>query len=52
VYAGIGTAGGSNMNGGALDVADDLFESSLDGGKSGLNLPAVELGTVVGNFEA
>jgi hypothetical protein len=47
VDAGVGTAGTGYVNGAAFDFRDDGFEGALDGGEAGLNLPAVEIGTVI-----
>ena len=35
----------------AFDTGDHFFESALDGSETGLNLPAVEIGSVVSDFE-
>ena len=52
VDAGVGAAGALREDGLAGDVVDGLGESALDGGKAGLDLPAVEGRAVVGEDES
>jgi hypothetical protein len=47
----VGSARSSYVYWPALDGADYLFENALYGWKSGLHLPTVEIGAVVGNLE-
>ena len=49
--SGVGAAGAGYVDGLAFDSADDGFESSLDCGEAGLDLPAVEIGSVVGKCD-
>ncbi len=48
VDAGVGASGALGEDGFSGDVVDGLGEGSLDGGESGLDLPAVEGSAVVG----
>ena len=46
--AGIGAAGAHYGDGSAFDFRNGLLEGALDGGQAGLDLPAVELRSIVG----
>ena len=48
VDAGVGAAGALGEDGFTGDVVEGLGEGALDGEKAGLDLPAVEVGAVVG----
>lgn len=52
VDAGVGATGTGDMNGGAFNAADDLFQHALDGGEAGLYLPAVVFRAIVRNGNA
>jgi hypothetical protein len=54
VDAGVGTSGALREDGLACDQKDSFGQGSLDGGESGLNLPAVKRGAIVseGNLPA
>src|SRR5882672_963425 len=47
--SGVGAAGAGHVHRLALDIGDDPFKSALNGRQARLNLPAVEIGTVVGD---
>jgi hypothetical protein len=49
--SGVCPPGSGNMDRTFLDAPDHFFERALDGWEAGLHLPAVEIGSVVGNFE-
>ncbi len=52
VDAGVGAAGALGEDGFSGDVVDGVGEGALDGGEIGLDLPAVEGGSVVGEDES
>ena len=52
VYTSIGAAGRDNLYGFSLNAPDDVLKNALDGRQSGLHLPAVKPGSIVGDFEA
>ena len=52
MHSRVGTAGTRHMYAMALDGTDDFFERALNGRQTRLHLPAVEIGTVVGDFKA
>ena len=51
VDAGIGASGGVDGERFAGELAEDIDKSALNGGLAGLDLPAVEVGSVVGESE-
>ena len=52
VDAGVSAAGACYVNGATLHAANDFLEYALDGRQTGLHLPAVEPGAVVGESDA
>ena len=52
VNTGVGAARSGDVHRLAFDSRDDFFEDALDGRKAGLDLPAVEIGSVVGERDA
>ena len=52
MHSGIGAARSGNMNGAALDAGHDLLERPLNGAQTGLHLPAMKVGAVIGKRDA
>ena len=52
VHAGIGAARTRYMHRPAFDAADDFFQDTLNCRQSRLDLPAIEIGTVIRYFES
>src|ERR1700733_13704569 len=51
VHAGVGSSRSGYVYRLAFDKGNDLLERALNGGETGLLLPAMEIGTVVGHSE-
>jgi len=52
VDTGVGTAGTGDFDGAAFDIAQDGFECALDGGQTGLDLPAMKVRAIIGDSRA
>ena len=50
--AGVSASGGVHCNGRSFDFGDNLLDGVLDGWQSGLDLPTVVVGAVVGEGDA